>query len=205
MPGAIATIPRLRLTDFQGDPLVGGSLTVYAAGTTDLENSWQDRSLSIFNTNPIILDGMGSCVVWLDDAKTYKVEVKNAAGATIWIADNIVGGGIDSSFELSAGLIQTALNDAQASAAAAAASAAAAAASLAAAQAIASGALVSEQQFTGPGPWLMVAPVVAVTGFRVNGVKWRLNKLLITGSPPLVVNISEQVISNESEIDIEHV
>lgn len=127
MTGVIATIPKLRFTSGSGAPLAGGTLTVYAAGTTTPENTWQDRALTIPNQNPIPLDGFGACVVWLDSTKTYKIVLKDSSGALQWTQDNISGGGIDTSVELAAPAIQAATDAALASASAAAGSAATAA------------------------------------------------------------------------------
>jgi hypothetical protein len=206
MAGVIATIPRLRLTDGNGVPLVGGSVTVYAAGTTSLESTWQDRALTIFNTDPIPLDGLGSCVVWLDSTKTYKIVVKNAAGATLWTQDDITGGGLDSSFELSAGAIQAALIEAQGYRDAAAAFAAQAQSALAAAQAIASGSLVQKQFFTGAGPWVLTGTVVGVVGVDVNGQSKRMTSFSYTPSTKTVaVSDPNLFISSDSLIDVSYV
>lgn len=113
MPGVIATIPKRKFTGPSGAPLAGGALTVYAAGTTTLESTWQDRALTIANTNPVTLDGDGACVVWLDSAKTYKLVLKDRDGATQWTQDNIVGGGVDDSVELAAPAIQAATTQAE--------------------------------------------------------------------------------------------
>jgi hypothetical protein len=132
MPGAIATIPRLRFSDGTS-ALAGGTVTIYAAGTTTPANTWQDRALTTLNQNPVPLDADGSCVIWLDSALSYKIVVKNAAGAVQWTQDNIEGGDVGDSIELAAPAIQAATDQAQASESAAAESEANAAASEAAA------------------------------------------------------------------------
>lgn len=72
-----------------GVPMVGGTLTVYVAGTTTPTNTWQDSELTIANTNPISLDARGECVLWLDPAVVYKFVLKNAQGVIQWTQDNI--------------------------------------------------------------------------------------------------------------------
>ena len=69
--------------------MVGGTLTVYVAGTTTPTGTWQDSALSIANTNPITLDARGECVLWLDAAVVYKFVLKNAQGVIQWTQDNI--------------------------------------------------------------------------------------------------------------------
>jgi len=91
--GTIATTPKFQFLDGNGNPLAGGTLTTYLAGTTTPETTWQDQALSTANTNPITLDSRGECVLWLDSAKQYKFLLKNSAGVTQWTQDNISGAG----------------------------------------------------------------------------------------------------------------
>ena len=69
--------------------MVGGSLTVYIAGSTTPTNTWQDSALTVANTNPITLDARGECVLWLDPAIVYKFVLKNILGVIQWTQDNI--------------------------------------------------------------------------------------------------------------------
>lgn len=105
MPGSIITIPRLRFIDANGIPLAGGTVDVYLAGTTTPTPTWQNKTMTILNTNPVILDGAGSCVIWLNSALQYKIVVKDKNGVLLWTQDNIVGGGVDDSYELTPALI----------------------------------------------------------------------------------------------------
>lgn len=93
MTGVIATIPRIQFSGPLGVPLIGGKLYTYLAGTTTPEPTFQDEALTIANTNPVVLDGTGSCTLWLDPAKKYKFLLKNALGITQpgWPVDDISG------------------------------------------------------------------------------------------------------------------
>lgn len=91
MAGVITTIPKFQFSSSTGTPLAGGSVTVYLAGTTTQTNTWQDLAQTILNTNPIILDSRGECVIFLDSAITYKFVLKNSAGVIQWTQDNISG------------------------------------------------------------------------------------------------------------------
>lgn len=91
MPGVIATNPKYQFSDSLGAPLAGGSLTTYVAGTNTLTNTWQDQAQSTLNTNPILLDARGECLLWLDVTIAYKLVLKNAAGVTQWTVDNVSG------------------------------------------------------------------------------------------------------------------
>lgn len=89
MAGAPPVSPKVQFTSSTGAPLANGTVTVYLAGTTTLTDTWQDKDLTVLNTNPITLDSRGEALVWLDTTKTYKFLLKNAGGATQWTVDNI--------------------------------------------------------------------------------------------------------------------
>lgn len=93
MTGVIATIPRIQFSNALGLPLAGGKLYTYLAGTTTPETTYQDEDLTTANENPITLDSTGSCMIWLDPAKSYKFVLKSALGITQpgWPVDNISG------------------------------------------------------------------------------------------------------------------
>ena len=91
MAGVIATVPKYQFSDSTGTPLAGGTLTTYIAGTNTLTNTWQDQALGIANTNPIVLDSRGECVLWLNSTVNYKFVLKNSSGVTQWTVDNISG------------------------------------------------------------------------------------------------------------------
>jgi hypothetical protein len=64
MPGVIAIAPKWQFFDNNGDPLVGGFVHIYAAGTTTRRDTWQDREQTILNTNPIELDSAPMPMGW---------------------------------------------------------------------------------------------------------------------------------------------
>lgn len=82
MAGAVPVSPKFQFSSTTGVPLSGGSVDVYLAGSTTRSNSWQDKALTTLNTNPIVLDSSGSCTIFTDASKTYKLVVKNSAGVT---------------------------------------------------------------------------------------------------------------------------
>ena len=85
--------PRFAAIDAYGNPLVGGKLYTYANNTTTPQITYQDAAGTIANTNPIILDGRGEAVVFLQDGVTYTWVLKDLADALIWSQNSIVGGG----------------------------------------------------------------------------------------------------------------
>jgi hypothetical protein len=68
--------------DANGQPLVGGSVFMYIPLSENFKDTWQDADQSILNTNPIILDGLGSAVIY--GSGTYRQQVFNADGDLIW-------------------------------------------------------------------------------------------------------------------------
>lgn len=93
-----------RFFDNNGNPLVGGLLTTYAAGTTNPIATYKDSTGVATNTNPIVLNARGECDIWLQPNIAYKFALTDAQGNTIpgWPIDNIVNsqlltlyGGVD--------------------------------------------------------------------------------------------------------------
>ena len=77
--------------DSNGDPLSGGLLYVYTAGTTTPVTTWTSNSGAVANTNPIVLDSAGRTPneIWLNSGVTYKFVLKTSTGTLIGTYDNI--------------------------------------------------------------------------------------------------------------------
>jgi len=88
MAGTLAPNPVFHGWDDNGDPLAGGTLTTYAAGTTTLLATYSESTLTTANANPIVLNSAGRAVIYLLPA-AYKWVLKNSVGTTIWTQDNI--------------------------------------------------------------------------------------------------------------------
>lgn len=83
-----------QLFDNNGDPLSGGKLFSYEAGTTTPLTTYTSSSGAISHTNPIILDAAGrvpSGEIWLDYTNLYKFIVKTTNDVQIASYDNIGG------------------------------------------------------------------------------------------------------------------
>jgi microcystin-dependent protein len=91
MPGFPIPTPRFRAFDSNGDPLAGGKLYSYAAGTTTPANTYSDRALTTPNANPVILDADGEATIYIPDENTqvYKFELRDSADVVQWTVDNI--------------------------------------------------------------------------------------------------------------------
>lgn len=83
-----------QLFDNSGNPLTGGKLYTYEAGTTTPLVSYTSSSGAVPHSNPIILDAAGRVPggeIWLDTTKKYKFVVKTSADVLIATYDNIGG------------------------------------------------------------------------------------------------------------------
>lgn len=90
MSAPILFPPLFRAFDSAGNPLAGGQLFTYAAGTTAPQATYSDDAGTVQNTNPVILDTTGSAVVRLG-ASAYKFVLKDAGGSTQWTVDHYLG------------------------------------------------------------------------------------------------------------------
>lgn len=84
----LAPLARQRFFDANGDPLAGGKLYTYEAGTTTPKATYTDRTGTTANTNPIILDANGECDIWIASG-FYKFVLKDSSDVTQWTKDQI--------------------------------------------------------------------------------------------------------------------
>lgn len=89
MTTALSPSPKQQFFNASGQPLVGGKVYTYAAGTSTPLATYQDSSGTVSNTNPIILDSRGECNLWLLPTTAYKFVLKDSADVLIWTVDNI--------------------------------------------------------------------------------------------------------------------
>jgi hypothetical protein len=86
----LAPFGPFRALDGEGDPLSGGKLYAYEAGTSTLKDTYTDASGDTANTNPVILDSEGYANVWLGSG-AYKLVLKDSTDVTLWTIDDITG------------------------------------------------------------------------------------------------------------------
>lgn len=89
MTAISAQLPKFQFFDTFGAPLVNGTLSTYLAGTTTPVTTYRDQALTIANTNPIVLDSRGECMLWLDSTKNYKFVLADSLSVVQWTVDNI--------------------------------------------------------------------------------------------------------------------
>jgi hypothetical protein len=87
---SIATPPKLQFFDANGNPLAGGKLYTYAAGTTTPLATYTDYGGGTANANPVILDSRGEASVWFGTSQ-YKVKLTNADDVEVYTVDNLNG------------------------------------------------------------------------------------------------------------------
>lgn len=75
---------RQQFLDANGAPLVGASVFFYVPNTTTLKNTYQDSGNVTLNTNPVILDDIGSAVIY--GSGQYAMKLVDASGNLIYTA-----------------------------------------------------------------------------------------------------------------------
>jgi hypothetical protein len=78
--------------DNNGNPLSGGLLYTYAAGTTTPQTTYTSSTGLTAHLNPIVLDAAGRVnQIWVDDALYYKFVLQTPFNVTIATYDNLYG------------------------------------------------------------------------------------------------------------------
>lgn len=80
--------------DANGNPLSGGKIYVYLAGTSTPANTTSDKAGAIQNAWPIVLNTLGvnqQGAVWLTGGAAYKFVIMDSTGSTLRTIDNISG------------------------------------------------------------------------------------------------------------------
>ena len=87
--GTIIPSPIFTGLDTNGDPVNGGKLYTYSAGTTTAQTTYSDVNLTVANANPIVLDSAGRATVFVTTGSSFKYVLTDSADVTLWTADNI--------------------------------------------------------------------------------------------------------------------
>lgn len=93
---ALAPVARqLFLNPSNGQPASGFLLYTYAAGTTSPLATYTDSTGATENTNPIVLDTLGECDLWLTPLTAYKLLFTTPTDTDpptnpIWVRDQIM-------------------------------------------------------------------------------------------------------------------
>lgn len=76
--------------DNNGNPLAGGKLYTYEAGTTTNKVTYTSEDETTANSNPIILDAGGRADIWLESG-SYKLVLDDSADVLVKQVDDITG------------------------------------------------------------------------------------------------------------------
>lgn len=92
---ATANLPPVlvyKFTDANGDPLAGGKVYFYQAGTTTPQAAYSDSTGTTPLANPLTLDANGAASFWLKAGLVYKINVTSATGVhqANWPIDNVL-------------------------------------------------------------------------------------------------------------------
>lgn len=89
---ALMPMPRQQFFDSNGNPLAGGFVFTYLAGTTTPQTTYTDSTGLVAQTNPLVLDAGGfppnGTQIWLGPT-FYKICVQNSFRVQQWCADNV--------------------------------------------------------------------------------------------------------------------
>jgi hypothetical protein len=86
--GSIMPSPVFTGWDTNGNPLAGGKLYVYLAGTNTPATVYSDVNLTVPLSNPVILDSAGRATVFLPSG-SFKFALNSSADVTQWTVDNV--------------------------------------------------------------------------------------------------------------------
>lgn len=95
--GTVMPAPKYTAFDNSGNPISGGKLCVYEAGTTTPATTYADASLATPNANPVVADSAGRMTVFLASGSSYKFVLRTAGsdatcstGTVLWTQDNVL-------------------------------------------------------------------------------------------------------------------
>ena len=79
--------PKIQFFDNSGNPLAGGKIYSYEAGTSTPKATYSEATGTTANANPTILDSRGEAAIYLSG--TYKIVLKDADDVQLWSIDNV--------------------------------------------------------------------------------------------------------------------
>ncbi len=82
-------LPSLQFFDHNGDPLAGGFIYTYEAGTDTPLDTFSESTLVTANENPVECDSAGRCVIYVSPTPALKIIVKTALLVTLFTQDHV--------------------------------------------------------------------------------------------------------------------
>lgn len=77
--------------DDNGRPVPSGKVNFYEAGNIPTrKDTYADANKGATNANPVVLDGAGRAVIFLDNDGAYDIVFTDHNGATIWTLSAVI-------------------------------------------------------------------------------------------------------------------
>lgn len=89
--GVIANYPLFHGFYPNGDPLIGGRLYTYQAGTSTPQAAYHDAAATMPHQNPIVLNDRGEALIYITQPMLWKLHTPT--DVELWVVDNIIGSG----------------------------------------------------------------------------------------------------------------
>ena len=89
MTTQLAPLPVQSFRDSNGNPLAGGLLYTYSAGTSTPLATYTDSTGATPNANPIVLNSRGEANLWLTTGQSYKLILQDSLANLIWSVDQV--------------------------------------------------------------------------------------------------------------------
>ena len=86
--GTLAPMENRQYLDNNGDPLSGGLIYTYTAGTSTSALTYSDSALATANANPVVLDSAGRATIYLP-AASFRFVIATSAAVQLYTRDNI--------------------------------------------------------------------------------------------------------------------
>lgn len=90
MAVALAPFPVYRAANNNGNPLAGGFVDTFAAGTFTPLATFSDAAGVTPNPNPVVLDASGRANIYFTVGVAYKIRQRDSTGVTLWTVDNFL-------------------------------------------------------------------------------------------------------------------
>lgn len=90
MAVSLSPAAKQQFFDNNGLPAAGFKLYTYAAGTSDLQATYQDRDGTVPNANPVVLDARGEATIYLSSALVYDYVLKTQLDETVWTRPGVM-------------------------------------------------------------------------------------------------------------------
>lgn len=109
MSAILLPVLKQRFFDSNGEPLAGGKLYSYVAGTSTPAATYTDQAGTTPNANPVVLDANGEANVWLGSGY-YKFILTDSDDVVQWTVDDVT---VDDAAVLTSPWTEHAITDGQ--------------------------------------------------------------------------------------------